>query len=41
VRNNVSIQANSRKAICSVQYARDSPQEFIHEATSSDYNSLV
>jgi actin-like ATPase involved in cell morphogenesis len=41
VRNNGSIQANSRITICNIQMTTDSPQEFIHEATNSDYNSQV
>jgi hypothetical protein len=41
VRNNESIQANSRYAICNWQLSINSPQEYNHGATSSDYNSQV
>jgi hypothetical protein len=41
VRNNESIQANSRYAICKQQHSINSPQQLNHGATSSDYNSQV
>ena len=37
MRDNVSIQANSRDATCNKQHSINSPQELIHVATSSDH----